>query len=100
MESYHANKAFLCPTAVSIEFGLCDLYEDLLVIQRTMLKNADTVFVLADSTKLEKEALLRISTAKSEYQYISDSGVCTALRTLYKENGLALHCYEALEGKR
>ena len=98
--AYRANRAFVCPSAVSLEFGLSDLYDDLLPIQRAMLKNAESVFILADHTKLEKQAMLRIGPAKREYHYITDSNAPKAIRDMYHEKGFMLHCHEALETKR
>ncbi|MBQ3135355.1 MAG: DeoR/GlpR transcriptional regulator [Oscillospiraceae bacterium] len=86
MDRLHVQKAFLFPSAVSMDFGIGDFHPDLHPVQKKMLEIADEVFVLADSSKFEKKALLKIADMKREYTYITDAKLPEGLRTLYREN--------------
>lgn len=84
----YVHKAFIFPTAVSMEFGMCDYNEELAQIQKQIFKYAEKIYVMADSGKFEKKALLKIEDMKKEYQYITDSNLPDELEILYKENGI------------
>ena len=84
----HVEKAFIFPWAVSIEFGICDYQDDLLQIQKEMIKNADNVYVLSDSSKFEKKALLKLDDMKNDFYYITDNNLPVGLEKLYKENNI------------
>lgn len=86
----HVQKAFIFPTAVSIEFGICDYQEEFYQIQKAMIKCADEVFILADSSKFEKSALLKLDDLKNEYFYVTDNKLTQGLENLYKENGIKI----------
>lgn len=84
----HVQKAFLFPSAVSLEFGICDYHQDLYQIQKQLLSSAEAVYILADSSKFEKKALLQLSPMKREYTYVTDSDLPEEIKKLYAENGL------------
>lgn len=88
LRNLHVRKAFLFPSAVSLEFGICDYQQDLCLVQKQLLAASDRVFVLADSSKFEKKALLQLSPMKREYTYITDSDLPEEIKNLYAENGL------------
>ena len=84
----HVDKTLIFPSAISIEFGICDYQDDLLQIQKEMIKNADNVYILSDSSKFEKKALLKLDDMKTEFYYITDNNLPVGLEKLYKENGI------------
>ncbi len=86
LNKIHAQKIFIFPSAVSMEFGICDYQEDFYQIQKQMLECKGDVYVLADSGKFEKKALLKLADMKKEYQYITDSNLPDELKKLYEEN--------------
>lgn len=88
------KKAFLFVSAVSFKFGICDYHYELYQIQKQILEIADEVFVLADSTKLEKNALLKLDDMLARYTYITDSSIGENLKELYRENNLNIICSE------
>lgn len=83
----HVQKLFLTPSAVSMEFGICDHEGELVSVQRQMIHLADEVFVLADSSKFEKQALIRINDMNKQFHYITDDGLGDELIQLYENNG-------------
>lgn len=86
----HMSKAFICPSAISLEFGICDYHSELFQIQQQLMRCADSICILADSSKFEKKALLKLSDAKPEFTYVTDSSLGQQIETLYTENGLQL----------
>lgn len=94
LDNMHFKKSFIFPTAVSIDGGICDYQKDLLRIQKKALEISDKVFILADSSKFEKNALLKLDAMNDNYTYITDSGLSDELVKLYKENGLTVEIGE------
>lgn len=90
LSKIHVQKAFIFPSAISIEFGICDYQEELYQVQKQMIKSADEVYVLADNSKFEKSALLKLDDLKSEYTYITDGKLPKGIENLYIENGIKI----------
>lgn len=87
----HVQKAFICPTAVSLEYGICDYEKDLYQIQKKFMEISDQVYILADSSKFEKRALLKLSDMNPEYWYVTDSNLSKELKHIYLENQMKLY---------
>lgn len=85
------QKGFLFPSAVSLEAGICDYQQELLPVQKALLGASEQVFVLADSSKFEKKALLRLADMDRDYTYVTDGGLAEEIRRLYGENGIRIH---------
>ncbi|MBQ2696207.1 MAG: DeoR/GlpR transcriptional regulator [Clostridia bacterium] len=88
MESLHVQKSFIFPSAVSLQFGICDYQQDLFAPQKKLLEIADEAYILADSSKFESRALLKLDDMKPEYCYVTDGALGEDLKALYKENQL------------
>lgn len=86
MDNLHVQKTFIFPSSVSMDFGVGDFHPKLHPVQKKMLEIADEIYVLADSSKFEKKALLKIADMKREYTYVTDDKLPEGLRTLYREN--------------
>lgn len=91
----HMQKAFIFPTAISLEHGIFDYQKELYQIQKQMIKSADKVFMLADSSKFEKTGFLKLGETETEHVYITDSQLPDAIVNLYKENGITVHTMKA-----
>lgn len=94
LRSLHTQKAFVFPSAVSIEYGICDFQQELYPVQKQLMRSADQVYILADSSKFEKTGLLKLDAMKPEYIYITDGALPKDAVELYRENGLTLHLGE------
>lgn len=86
----HLGKSFVMPAALSIKSGLCHSNEQFVPLQNVMIDNADSVFVLADSDKFEKNALFSSHPLDMNYTYITDSNISDELVNLYGESGLKI----------
>ena len=87
----HVNKAFIFPSAVSLQFGVSDFGDQrLLEVQRAYIDNADEVFILADSGKFEKSGVWKICDADRAAIYITDRGISDAVFEAYSKQGIQL----------
>ena len=85
------QKSFLFPSAVSLEDGICDYQQELLSVQKSIISIAEQVYILADSSKFEKKALLRLADMDRRYTYITDGQLPAEIRNLYLENGIRIY---------
>ena len=90
LSNLHIQKAFIFPSAVSLEYGVCDYNDSLSQVQRQMIKASDDVYILADSSKFEKKALLKICDTQPDFTYVTDSLLPEELRKLYAENNIKI----------
>ena len=90
LKNLHMQKTFIFPSAVSLEFGICDYQKDLYQIQKQMIYASDEIYILADSSKFEKKALLKLSDMKKEYIYVTDSNISEELKLLYQKHNINL----------
>lgn len=57
-------------------------------IQKKMKERSDSIYVIADSSKFETKALMKIDDAKICRCFITDNELPSGIRELYAENGL------------
>ncbi len=88
LEHLHAQKAFLCPSAVSLERGIWDYHPQLLQLQKKIITSADRAVILADSEKFESTAMLKLWDTDPGFLYVSDPALPQHLRQLYREQGI------------
>ncbi len=91
IENLNIQKSFIFPSAVSLRGGVCDYEKNLIGVQEYMLKSADEVYILADSSKFEKKALLKVSDTSQNFIYVTDNGISNEILDLYKDNGLSIY---------
>ncbi len=82
----HVDKMFLCPSAISLQYGIFDFEPHLFGMQKKMMEMADSIIVLADSSKFEKRGVLKVDDMKPEYTFVTDGALPEALMKLYAEN--------------
>lgn len=86
LDKLHVQKAFIFPAALSLNSGICDTSPHLSQMQKKIIQSADKVFVIADSSKYEKSALIKVSDMSSGYTYISDPKLSDEIKAIYKNN--------------
>jgi DeoR/GlpR family transcriptional regulator of sugar metabolism len=91
LRNLHTQKAFVFPSAVSIEYGICDFQQELYQVQKQLMRSADQVYILADSSKFEKTGLVKLDAMTPEYIYITDASLPREAVSLYRENGLTIY---------
>ncbi len=88
LKKLHVSKAFIFSSAVSLKYGIADFSAELCEVQKHFIDCADKVFVLADSTKFEQSALIKVCDIDESYTYVTDTSLPSDLKKLYKENGI------------
>lgn len=88
LSNLHMQKAFIFPSALSLNCGIFDYQNDLYQVQKQMIKSAETIYILADSSKFEKKALLKIDDMKTDYYYVTDASLSKELKKIYEENNI------------
>ncbi len=88
LQRLHADKCFIFPTAVSLKNGICDYTDDLMIVQKSFLSISNKAFILADSSKFEKSAMLKLDDMKEEYTYVTDNKLSESIGKLYEENNI------------
>lgn len=63
-------------------------------MQKKLAHRAEEVLILADSSKFEQKALLKLSDMKREYTYITDGELPVELQLLYRENRIRVNIPE------
>ena len=81
----HVAKCFIAPAAISLNFGISDHMQELIAMQRAFLEIADQAYILADSSKFETCAPLRISGLEPKFLCITDSGLSDEVWEAYKK---------------
>lgn len=91
LRTLHVQKAFICPSAVSIAHGIGDFHQDMSLMQKEIMRITDALFVMADSSKFEAKALLKLDDMLPEYRYVTDSRLSQDVRKLYQENHIKIY---------
>ena len=88
LENLCMNKVFICPSAVSLKYGIRDYSHEQTAVQQCAIESGDEVYILANSRKFEKKALLKLDNMNPGYTYITDSSLNEGFLKLYDENGI------------
>ena len=74
IQHLHFQKAFVFPSAISLQQGAGDFVHELVNVQKAYIRNADEVFILADSSKFETFVPIKLSDLFS-YHVITDNKI-------------------------
>ena len=88
--SFHVSKCFLFPYAVSLDYGISDTDDELCLMQKKLCDISERVFVLADSPRYETKSFVKLSPIRTDYAYVTDSGIPEAVTKLYTKRGIPL----------
>ena len=86
----HVSKAFLFPTAVSVQHGICNHIQACFAMFRALTAAADQCYILADSSKFERSDLLKQDDMLPGYVYITDPELPEGMKKMYEENGITI----------
>lgn len=85
------SKAFIFPSAISFENGIQDYVPEMTDLQKQYISRAERVVVLADSSKFERNAFLKLADLDPSYLYVTDGGLKDDILQLYRENNITLY---------
>jgi len=93
MENYFADFAVVGISAFSIKHGLTDYSREAAELRSQMLKHARVSILLADHTKFERQAPVKITGINQLDNLITDSkphkGIAKAIKSLFKKTHIA-----------
>jgi DeoR/GlpR family transcriptional regulator of sugar metabolism len=84
----HANKLFLATAGISLKAGLTYPSISDLVVKKAMIDAADTVYLLADSSKIDKSSLASLGALSLVNYLITDGGLQDKHRQLFKDHDI------------
>jgi len=84
------KKLFLSSNGVSIEQGLSTMSLDMAEIKSTLVKSAEAVYLLCDSTKMGRKAIVSFAPLSSVDALITDSGVSPEFKRQVEEAGVTV----------
>jgi len=84
----HVDKLFLATAGISLKAGLTYPSISDLVVKKAMIDAADTVYLLADSTKIGKSSLASLGALSLVNYLITDNGLQDKHRQLFEEHDI------------
>lgn len=86
----HFSKAFIFPSAISLRYGVGVFVHELFDIERAFMHNADEVFILADHSKYEKTATIKLCDVSTSYKFITDSEMPDQVYERYRKHSIQI----------
>ncbi len=88
--SIFAGKLFLATAGVSLETGLTYPSFADLELKEAMIKAASHVYLVADSSKINKPSFTRLSSLEVVHSFITDDGISDADAKAFEDRGIEL----------
>lgn len=88
LNKLYYSKAFVVPSALSLEDGVHDFIRESYESQSVLLKHTNKVFIMADSSKFETKGDFKICELLPEYTIITDNMLPDSVYDLYKSHNL------------
>jgi len=89
---YHANKAFIGADGISLSLGITSHDEKTASITFKMAENSDEVFLLCDSSKIEKNSFVRFAPISAVQYVVTDRMIDRSLIAKYAQRKIQLLC--------
>ena len=87
---YHANKAFIGADGISLTRGLSSYDEKEGAITLRMIENSDEVFLLCDSSKIEKNSFVKFASISDIHHLITDKQITPDHLRMYQHTGIEI----------
>ena len=85
---YHATKAFVGADGVSLKKGLTSYDEKEGAVTLKMIENSDEVFLLCDSSKIEKNSFVKFASINKIHHLITDKEILPEKLKMYRDFGV------------
>ena len=86
----YVDIAFVIPSAISLQGGVCDFSHELAPIQHQVISQCGKLYFLADSEKFERHGLLKLADLDANCHIVTDSGLSSELQKRYEEKNVHL----------
>jgi len=88
--TYRAKKAFLGADGISLKHGLSSYDEQEAMVTKKMAEQSQTVFLLCDSSKIEKDSFFHFAPMDLVHYLITDSFSDAELQKAYNRTGVQI----------
>ena len=85
---YHADKAFIGADGISLKKGLSSFDDKEGAVTRMMMENSDEVFLLCDSSKIEKNSFVIFASISGIDHLITDEQILPEQLKMYRSAGV------------
>ncbi len=90
LKSLRVAKSFVFPSSVSLKHGVGSNIPELLDVQQALMQIADHVYIMADSSKFETTALIKLCDISAGCTFVTDAGLDEKITHLYEANNIKL----------
>lgn len=90
ISSFIIDKSFIGVSGISLKNGITDLSALEANIQKKLIENSKESYVLVNSSKLEKDSLVKVCSLEKITLLISDSKIDKELQSLYQNNNITI----------
>ena len=90
LDNLRVKKAIIFPSSISLKCGIMGSLPEFVELQRKMIEISDEVYIIADSSKIEKSSLIKTAALNPKYHYIVDSSVSEEVKQIYENNDIHL----------
>ncbi|MEG0439567.1 MAG: DeoR/GlpR family DNA-binding transcription regulator [Solibacillus sp.] len=87
-DQLNISKAFICTSGISLKNGLSDFSFEEVLTRRNIVRIAQTIYVVADHTKFERDVAIKICSLSDVDYFITDAGLNEAIFKQYKHEGI------------
>lgn len=90
IDNFIIDKAFIGISGISLENGITDISLSEANVQKKIIENSKELYILIDSSKIEKDSLVKVSPLEKVKVLISDSKIDKKILELYKRNSITI----------
>ena len=90
IDNFIIDKAFIGISGISLENGVTDISISEANIQKKIIENSKELYILIDSSKIEKDSLVKVCPLEKVKVLISDSKIDKNILELYRENNIVI----------
>lgn len=91
LKEYYLDKAFMSCRSLSMEHGITDSNEDIALIRHTLLKNSNSVYLIADKSKFDKTSFVHICDYNDITGIISDYHFSHEWKTFLSQRSVSIY---------
>ena len=90
MDAFHADVGFISISGISFSGGLTDYGLGEIAVKKKIIKNSDVNYVLADSSKFERNSLVKIGSLNEVNGIVTDSKLSKETEEKYQKAGISI----------
>lgn len=89
-QNFSVDKAFVGVGGISLKKGITDYLIDEIIVERKIIEIAEKIYILADSTKIENNSLIKVAELSKEMKIVTDSKIDKKIIEKYSKNGIEI----------